>query len=182
MRTVRPGPPAAGPAGSSATRRMAARSQPSGSSSTSTEPAPTTVSRTPAGAAASRAARSRWAAATEPAWSSTAPSPAGRMMTSCLGTTHSVPPASTLRARSRRRSTPVTETQDPRKLIVIGFDEPLKANEFLLAAVRLQSRDLLKLHDAVFVARDAEGRSVVRETQDISTGRGALGAGMWGLL
>jgi uncharacterized membrane protein len=76
----------------------------------------------------------------------------------------------------------VTEPQDPRKLIVIGFDDPLKANEFLLAAVRLQSKGLIKLHDAVFVARDEQGRSVVRETQDVTTGRGALGAGMWGLL
>jgi uncharacterized membrane protein len=76
----------------------------------------------------------------------------------------------------------VTEPQDPRKLIVIGFDDPLKANEFLLAATRLQRQELIRLHDAVFVARDAEGRSTVRETQDITTGRGALGAGMWGLL
>jgi uncharacterized membrane protein len=76
----------------------------------------------------------------------------------------------------------VTESQDPRKLIVIGFDDPLKANEFLLAAVRLQSNGLIRLHDAVFVARDQDGRSTVRETQDVSTGRGALGAGMWGLL
>jgi len=76
----------------------------------------------------------------------------------------------------------VTEPQDPRKLIVIGFDDPLKANEFLLAATRLQSKGQIRLHDAVFVARDADGRSVVRETQDITTGRGALGAGLWGLL
>src|SRR5262249_26373483 len=77
---------------------------------------------------------------------------------------------------------PVTESQDPRKLLVIGFDDPLKANEFLLAAVRLQSNGQLRLHDAVFVHRDEEGRSAVRETQDITAGRGALGAGLWGLL
>jgi len=76
----------------------------------------------------------------------------------------------------------VTAPPDPRKLLVIGFDDPLKANEFLLAAVRLQSKGQLKLHDAVFVYRDEEGRSTVRETQDITAGRGALGAGMWGLL
>src|SRR5262249_60336293 len=56
------------------------------------------------------------------------------------------------------------------------------ANEFLLAAMRLQTKGQLRLHDAVFVHRDEAGRSTVRETQDISTGRGALGAGMWGLL
>lgn len=72
--------------------------------------------------------------------------------------------------------------QDPRKLLVIGFDDPLKANEFLLAAIRLQRNKQLQLHDAVFISRDANGDSVVRETTDLTTGRGALGGAMWGLL
>src|SRR6266496_3504749 len=67
-------------------------------------------------------------------------------------------------------------------MLVIGFDDPLKANEFLLAVLRLRKNEMLQLHDAVFVRRDAEGRSSVQETQDISTGRGALGGGVWGLL
>jgi uncharacterized membrane protein len=71
---------------------------------------------------------------------------------------------------------------DFRKLLVIGFDDPLRANEFMLAALRLRKNGLIQLHDAVFVQRDAEGRSVVQETQDISTGRGALGGGLWGVL
>ena len=69
-----------------------------------------------------------------------------------------------------------------RKLLVIGFDDPLKANEFLLATLRLRNNGMLRLHDAVFIRRDPEGRSSVQETQDISTGRGALGGGIWGLL
>ena len=72
--------------------------------------------------------------------------------------------------------------QDPRKLLVIGFDDPLKANEFMLATVRLQRNKQIQLHDAVFISRDADGRSVVRETTDLSTGRGALGGAMWGAL
>ena len=72
--------------------------------------------------------------------------------------------------------------RDPRKLLVIGFDDPLKANEFLLAAVRLQRNGQIQLHDAVFISRDADGRSTVRETTDLSTGRGALGGAMWGVL
>jgi len=71
---------------------------------------------------------------------------------------------------------------DFRKLLVIGFDDPLKANEFLLAVLRLRNNDLLQVHDAVFVRREADGRSSVQETQDISTGRGALGGGIWGVL
>jgi uncharacterized membrane protein len=73
-------------------------------------------------------------------------------------------------------------TPDVRKLLVIGFDDPLKANEFMLAVLRLRRNGLVQVHDAVFVQRDAEGRSAVQETQDISTGRGALGGGLWGVL
>jgi uncharacterized membrane protein len=76
----------------------------------------------------------------------------------------------------------VTESRDPRKLLVIAFAEPLMAREFLLAAVRLQTKGQIKLHDAVFVARDEQGNSTVQETQDVTTGRGALGGGIWGLL
>lgn len=68
------------------------------------------------------------------------------------------------------------------KIIVIGFDEPLKANEFLLAVARLQQHEQIRLHDAVFIERDTSGGSHVRETQDLTPQRGALGGGMWGLL
>ncbi len=71
---------------------------------------------------------------------------------------------------------------DSRKLLVIGFDDPLKAQEFLLVAVRMQRAGQLSVHDAVFVSRDADGRASVRETTDLSTGRGAMGGAMWGLL
>ncbi len=73
-------------------------------------------------------------------------------------------------------------TEPAQKLLVIGFDDPLKASEFMLAAVRLQRHDLIKLHDAVFIERDASGKAVVRETQDVTPGKGALSGGMWGLL
>jgi len=72
--------------------------------------------------------------------------------------------------------------EDNRKLLVIAFDDSLRAREFLLAATRLQKEEKIVLHDAVFVHRDADGRSVVQETADISTKQGALGGGMWGLL
>jgi uncharacterized membrane protein len=68
------------------------------------------------------------------------------------------------------------------RLLVISFDDPLKAQEFLLATVRLQRDGELQLHDAVFVRRDPDGTSHVQETQDVTPGRGALGAGVWGLL
>ncbi|MDX6743057.1 DUF1269 domain-containing protein [Actinocorallia sp. A-T 12471] len=68
------------------------------------------------------------------------------------------------------------------KLLVIGFDDPLKASEFMLTAARMQKNGQLQVHDAVFIERDEDGKSTVRETRDVTPGRGALGAGMWGLL
>lgn len=73
-------------------------------------------------------------------------------------------------------------TEPAQKLIVIGFDEPLKASEFLLTAVRMQGHEQIKLHDAVFIERSPDGHSTVRETQDLTPGKGALSAGIWGLL
>lgn len=69
-----------------------------------------------------------------------------------------------------------------RKLLVVDFTDAMWAQEFLLAATRLARTGKLMVHDAVFVSRDAEGRSSVRETTDITPGRGALGGAVWGLL
>jgi uncharacterized membrane protein len=68
------------------------------------------------------------------------------------------------------------------KLLVISFDDQLKAQEFLLTAVRLQKNNELQMHDAVFVRRDADGTSRDTETTDVTAKRGALGGGVWGLL
>jgi uncharacterized membrane protein len=68
------------------------------------------------------------------------------------------------------------------KLLVISFDDALKAQELLLTVVRLQKDGDLVLHDAVIIRRDADGKSHVVETTDITPGRGALSVGIWGLL
>jgi uncharacterized membrane protein len=68
------------------------------------------------------------------------------------------------------------------KLLVISFDDRLRAQEFLLSAVRLQKDNELQMHDAVFIQRDADGTSHVTETTDVTPSRGALGGGVWGLL
>jgi uncharacterized membrane protein len=71
---------------------------------------------------------------------------------------------------------------DNSKLLVISVDDPLKAQELLLSVIRLQKADHIKMHDAVIVRRDAEGSAHVTETTDITPGRGAMNAGIWGLL
>ncbi|MGA8117990.1 MAG: DUF1269 domain-containing protein [Actinocatenispora sp.] len=72
--------------------------------------------------------------------------------------------------------------QDARKLVVVAFDDAMRAQEFLLVAMRLMKEGELALHDAVFISRDADGRSSVRETTDLTPGRGALGGALWGVL
>lgn len=68
------------------------------------------------------------------------------------------------------------------RLLVISFDDPLRAQEFLIAVARLQQNDEIQLHDAVVIRRDADGTSHVRETTDVSPGQASIGAGVWGLL
>src|SRR5579859_5795393 len=68
------------------------------------------------------------------------------------------------------------------KLLVISFEDPLRAQEFLLAVAGLQRRDELRLHDAVLITRNEDGSSHVRETTDVTPGQAGVGAGVWGLL
>ena len=71
---------------------------------------------------------------------------------------------------------------DPRKLIVLGFDSRLKAEEALLAATRLQVEGEIVLHDAVFVTKDEDGTTHVTETVDETPGDAALSGSFWGML
>jgi uncharacterized membrane protein len=71
----------------------------------------------------------------------------------------------------------------PLTLVGIEFPDVYRAQEFLTATTRLAANGRLRLRDAVFVAADVEGKTVVHETRDPSPGRSALGGAMWaGLL
>lgn len=76
----------------------------------------------------------------------------------------------------------MADMPDNSKLLVISFDDALRAQEFLIATARLQRDQELQLHDAVIVNREPDGTSHVRETTDVSPGQASLGAGVWGLL
>jgi uncharacterized membrane protein len=71
---------------------------------------------------------------------------------------------------------------DNSKLLVISFDDALRAQEYLLAVSGLQTKDEIAIHDAVLISRDADGGSHVRETRDLTPTQAGLGAGFWGLL
>ena len=65
------------------------------------------------------------------------------------------------------------------QLAAISFDNDLKAVEFMTAMTRLARDGRLALRDAVFVVKNAEGKTYVRETKDLQPGSTAIGAGLW---
>lgn len=71
---------------------------------------------------------------------------------------------------------------DNSRLLVISFDDPLRAQEFVIATNRLQRDGQLQLHDVVVISRAADGTSHVTETTDVTPTQAGVGAGVWGLL
>jgi uncharacterized membrane protein len=70
----------------------------------------------------------------------------------------------------------------PRTLVGISFRDTYRAQEFLTATVRLASQQRLKLVDAVFVTKEDNGKTMVRETTDPGPGRSALSGAVWASL
>lgn len=68
------------------------------------------------------------------------------------------------------------------QLVVIAFDDALKAHELLLAASRLQAHGELSIEDAVIITKDPDGRTHRIETTDLTPAEGALSGAFWGLL
>jgi uncharacterized membrane protein len=76
-----------------------------------------------------------------------------------------------------------SDDDSPLTLVGIEFPDVFRAQEFLTATTRLAANGHLRLRDAVFVAADSDGKTVVHETKDPSPGRSALGGAVWaGLL
>ena len=65
----------------------------------------------------------------------------------------------------------------PADLWAFAFDGPLRAQEAMLAALRLVGRKHLTLEDAAIVTRIG-GRVRITQTKDVSTGQGAM-SGTW---
>lgn len=72
--------------------------------------------------------------------------------------------------------------KDPASLLVLTFDSPLKSREAFLAFQRLQTEQVVLLHDAVFLEKNAEGKTSVTETVDTPPGESAARSGFWGAL
>ena len=77
---------------------------------------------------------------------------------------------------------PQDDAPSGQDILAIVLDKPTRANEVLLALAHLQGEGKVRMHDAVIVAKDAEGRAQVVETVDVTPAKGALAGSWWGLL
>lgn len=83
--------------------------------------------------------------------------------------------------------TDVPPAEDPagagdQEILAVVLDKPTRASELLLSLMNLAAEDKLKMHDAVIVAKDEEGKANVVETVDVTPARGALAGSWWGML
>jgi uncharacterized membrane protein len=79
----------------------------------------------------------------------------------------------------------MSDVSDPgrvQRLAAISFDDDLRAVEYMTAITRLARDGKLALHDAVFVVKDRDGKTHIRETKDLQPGKTALTAGLWSAL
>jgi uncharacterized membrane protein len=63
------------------------------------------------------------------------------------------------------------------RLLAIRFDDPLKAQELLIAMMRLQNRGSLRIEDAAIVSR-MDGRVRIHQTRDLNPSQG-VATGTW---
>jgi uncharacterized membrane protein len=66
-------------------------------------------------------------------------------------------------------------------LVVIDYENELKAEEVRLALLKMQKEYLIDLVDAVIVVRDAKGNVQLRQLYNL-TAAGAVSGGFWGAL
>src|SRR5262245_38975870 len=66
-------------------------------------------------------------------------------------------------------------------LVVIGYNDPYKAEEVRLKLRRLQSEYLIDLEDAVVAVKDAAGKVKLHQAVNL-TAAGAVSGGFWGSL
>ncbi len=67
------------------------------------------------------------------------------------------------------------------ELIVIGYDDPHKAEEVRLKLIKMQKEYLLDLEDAVVAIKKDDGKIKLNQAVNL-TKAGAMSGGFWGLL
>jgi uncharacterized membrane protein len=66
-------------------------------------------------------------------------------------------------------------------LVVIGYDDPFKAQEVRLTLAKMQKDYLIDLEDAVVAVKDEKGKVKLHQAVNL-TAAGAVGGGFWGTL
>ncbi|MGA8239323.1 MAG: hypothetical protein WB818_02045, partial [Desulfobacterales bacterium] len=66
-------------------------------------------------------------------------------------------------------------------LVVIGYDDPFKAEEVRLKLRRMQKDYLIDLEDAVVAVKNEKGKVKLHQAVNL-TAAGAVGGGFWGSL
>jgi uncharacterized membrane protein len=85
------------------------------------------------------------------------------------------------------RTTPEFNTESQRKersmstLVVVGYDDPYKAEEVRLKLLKMQRDYLIDMEDAVFAVKDKNGKVKLHQAVNL-TAAGALSGGFWGSL
>jgi uncharacterized membrane protein len=66
-------------------------------------------------------------------------------------------------------------------LVVVGYDNPFKAEEIRMKLQKMQASYLIDLEDAVVAVKNAKGKVKLHQPVNL-TAMGALGGGFWGAL
>ncbi len=70
----------------------------------------------------------------------------------------------------------------PSDLIAVTFQDENRAEEAFGELATMQKEHLLDLEDVVVARKDENGKVKLKQTMDITPGKGALGGTWWGLL
>ena len=74
----------------------------------------------------------------------------------------------------------MSEDQQWSSILAIRFDHPLKAQEALLAMLRIASQDVIGIEDAAIIDKDQKGKIRLRQSKDVNPGQGAATGGWYG--
>ena len=66
-------------------------------------------------------------------------------------------------------------------LVVVGYDEPFKAEEIRMKLQKMQAAYLIDMEDAVVAVKNAKGKVKLHQSVNL-TAIGAVGGGFWGAL
>ncbi len=78
--------------------------------------------------------------------------------------------------------TPDPQGPGGQEILAVVLDKASRASELLLALANLAAEGKLRMHDAVIVAKDDDGRTRIVETVDVTPAKGALAGTWWGML